>query len=210
MKKKILKLLIVAVLFFIIVNIYLSVQNKVLALSNPAEVPPEFWISGNKDVGEDELATKAAPVLGVIRIFGFMASIITLAIIGIKIMYGSVEEKASYKQTLLPWAIGAVMLFAMTTIPSIVFNIIGKENMEEEMVLSGPEGKIYSEYCLNGKRIMGTNGSGTFYHEGGTKCTNNQKIKNDDNYKYRCKKCDERLEKIGKYYWCSACKIGYK
>ena len=210
MKKKILKILIVAVLFFIIVNIYLSVHNKVLALSNPAEVPPEFWISGNKDVGEEELALKAAPVLGVIRIFGFMASIITLAIIGIKIMYGSVEEKASYKQTLLPWAIGAVMLFTMTTIPSIVFNIIGKENMEEEMVLSGPEGKIYSEYCLNGKRIMGTNGSGTFYHEGGTKCTNNEKIKNDENYKYRCKKCDGRLEKIGKYYWCSACKIGYK
>ena len=101
------------------------------------------------------------------------------------------------------------MLFTMTTIPSIVFNIIGKENMEEEMVLSGPEGKIRTEYCLNGDWITSIRADGQFIHNGRL-CTNNEKIENDENYKYRCTRCDGRLEKIGKYYWCSDCKIGYK
>ena len=209
MKNKILKLLIVVLLFFIIINIYLSVHNKALALSDITEVPPEFWISGNKDVGEDELNRKAAPILGIIRIFGFIASIITLAIIGIKIMYGGIEEKATYKQTLMPWAIGAVMIFAMTTIPSLVFNVIGEENMEEEMVLS--TGKFSGTFCPNGEKIIGyrgdSNGNETGLHAGGKDC---EYTKADLESGYGCPKCQQKLQKIGNYYWCDECKIGYE
>ena len=37
-------------------------------------------------------------------------------------MMGSAEEKAEYKKTLLPYVIGAVLIFAASTIAGVVFN----------------------------------------------------------------------------------------
>ena len=37
-------------------------------------------------------------------------------------MMGSAEEKAEYKKTLLPYIIGAALVFAAATIASVVFN----------------------------------------------------------------------------------------
>ena len=38
-------------------------------------------------------------------------------------MMGSVEEKAEYKKTLLPYVIGASMVFAASSLVSIIYNI---------------------------------------------------------------------------------------
>ena len=38
-------------------------------------------------------------------------------------MIGSVEEKAEYKKTLMPFLIGALFVFAASTIASIIYNI---------------------------------------------------------------------------------------
>ena len=46
--------------------------------------------------------------------------------IGIKYILGSVEEKAEYKQTLKPYLIGAILVFGISNVLSIVQNIIGE------------------------------------------------------------------------------------
>ena len=46
-----------------------------------------------------------------------------LIIIGIKYMFGSVEEKAQYKKILLPYFWGAIMVFGITNIVSIIYDI---------------------------------------------------------------------------------------
>ena len=38
-------------------------------------------------------------------------------------MLGSVEEKAEYKQTIIPYLIGAALVFSGTTIPQILYQI---------------------------------------------------------------------------------------
>lgn len=205
MKRKIWKILIIGVLIFIISNIYMSAKNKVMAMSDPTEVPPQFWISGNKDVGEEEIVMKGGQILGLVRIFGTIASVITLAIIGIKFMYGGVEEKAAYKQTLIPWVVGAFMLFTMTTIPSIVFNIIGEEHMEEDLTTSRWN-KIITVYCIRGNE-MEEDPMGNYYCKISTcDCGDTMADRNDENYKYKCGTCKKRLTKISDYYWCYSCK----
>lgn len=62
------------------------------------------------------------PIVGAIKNIGIAISVIILMIIGIKYMLGSFEEKATYKQTLLPYLIGAVILFTGSFIPSIIYN----------------------------------------------------------------------------------------
>ncbi len=38
-------------------------------------------------------------------------------------MIGSAEEKAEYKKTMIPYIIGAILIFASTTIVNIVYNL---------------------------------------------------------------------------------------
>ncbi|MCI8383621.1 MAG: hypothetical protein HFJ33_01930 [Clostridia bacterium] len=50
-------------------------------------------------------------------------AVIILIVLGIKYMMGSAEEKAEYKKTLLPYAIGAVFVFGAGLITTIFYNI---------------------------------------------------------------------------------------
>ena len=72
---------------------------------------------------EPELTKKAGVILGVINVFGIVASVLTLMILGIKYMMGSVEEKAEYKKTLGMYLLGAFLAISITTIPNILYNL---------------------------------------------------------------------------------------
>ena len=39
-------------------------------------------------------------------------------------MLGSLEERAQYKKSLLPYFIGAIFVFGATTIPTIIYNMV--------------------------------------------------------------------------------------
>lgn len=78
---------------------------------------------GNNDVTPGELKTGASRVLGVIATIGSVVSVLVLVVLGIKYMLGSVEEKAEYKKSMLPYVIGAVLVFAASTITSVIYNV---------------------------------------------------------------------------------------
>lgn len=71
-----------------------------------------FWEVGNN-------------VLGIIQIVGTLIAVGVLMVIGIKYMMGSAEEKAEYKKTMLPYIIGAVVLFAAVNIAKAVVSVAG-------------------------------------------------------------------------------------
>ena len=58
-----------------------------------------------------------------VSVIGSIVSVIVLIALGIKYMLGSVEEKAQYKKTLMPYIIGAVFVFAASSIASIIYNL---------------------------------------------------------------------------------------
>ena len=62
-------------------------------------------------------------IIKVITTVGSICSVVVLIMLGIKYMMGSVEEKAEYKKTLLPYVIGASMVFAASSLVSIINNI---------------------------------------------------------------------------------------
>ncbi len=62
-------------------------------------------------------------IIKVITTVGSICSVVVLIMLGIKYMMGSVEEKAEYKKTLLPYVIGASMVFAASSLVSIIYNI---------------------------------------------------------------------------------------
>lgn len=80
-------------------------------------------------------ATEAEQVgnitLGIIRVIGTFVAVGTLMVIGIKYMTGSIEERASYKKSMMPFIIGAILLFAAVNITSAVYDMITEQTQDE-------------------------------------------------------------------------------
>lgn len=72
-------------------------------------------ITSIKNVGAD--------ILSIVSVIASAISIIAIIVLGIKYMMGSVEEKATYKKSLLPYFIGAVFVFGATTVTSVVYKM---------------------------------------------------------------------------------------
>ena len=62
-------------------------------------------------------------ILSIVSIIGSAISIIAIIALGIKYMLGSIEEKAQYKKTLLPYFIGAIFVFGATTVSGIIYKM---------------------------------------------------------------------------------------
>ena len=63
-------------------------------------------------------------IITVVSTIGSVLSVIVLIVIGIKYMLGSVEEKAEYKKTLIPYVVGCIIVFAASSIAQLIFNIL--------------------------------------------------------------------------------------
>ncbi len=79
--------------------------------------------STTEAVGADRLLSIGNTIIGFLRTVGSIVSVAVLAVIGIKYMMGSVEEKAEYKQTMKPYIIGAVLVFGITNILAIIVDV---------------------------------------------------------------------------------------
>ena len=90
-----------------------AVSNVALAY-DPSQIQPDTDnVSDITKLGGD--------ILGVVQVVGSVVAVVILAVLGVKYMMGSASEKAEYKKTLMPYVIGAVLLFAATNIVGLVF-----------------------------------------------------------------------------------------
>lgn len=65
-------------------------------------------------------------ILKIIRNFGVIISIVILTIIGAKYMLaGGAEEKAQYKESLIPMVVGVVMLVGSVVLISAIAQVVG-------------------------------------------------------------------------------------
>ena len=110
--KKISKIVSILLIAFIIVATVLPVFA--------AQDPVKYNGTSSANVGKIE--SFGQTVIKIVTTVGSIASVIVLVVLGIKYMMGSAEEKAEYKKTLLPYIIGAVFVFAASTIASVIFN----------------------------------------------------------------------------------------
>ena len=110
--KKILSIALVAVLTIAILMMTIS---PVFAL-DPSEIKP-VEPTGNGD-------TIVSKILGFVQWIGSALAVIMLVVIGIKYMVGSAEEKAEYKKTLVPYVVGAILIFAASNIAGWVYNAV--------------------------------------------------------------------------------------
>lgn len=116
MKKisKILSIILVMMLLLTMITPIVMAANGI----TPGEIngsTSNVNVNGVTNLGND--------VVRVITTIGVVVSVIILVVLGIKYMMGSAEEKAEYKKTLMPYIIGAGLVFAASMIATLVYNI---------------------------------------------------------------------------------------
>ena len=96
-----------------------------LAGGTPTTIDPDEWKPDNLQMHDyDEVVDVAVIIIAVIRYIGVAVSIIVLLIIGIKYMTGTVQEKAEYKKTMIPYLIGVFIFFALSQILPLIIGLI--------------------------------------------------------------------------------------
>lgn len=63
---------------------------------------------------------KIKPIVQYVSGIGIAVSVITLIVLGIKYMVGSIEERAEYKKSMIPYLIGGLFVFGISTVLSII------------------------------------------------------------------------------------------
>lgn len=109
-KKSMIPYLVGAILLFAVTNIQTTIIDMANSIMSNAEIDS---VGGN--------------ILGIIRVIGIIVAVGVVMVIGIKFMTGSAEERAEYKKTMLPYLIGAVLIFATTNILDMMYTAITKE-----------------------------------------------------------------------------------
>lgn len=84
-------------------------------------IDPSTVTKPSIDLDKEKTAIdKIAPIIGAITTIGVIVSVVTLIVLGIKYMVGSIEEKAEYKKSMIPYLIGAFFVFAISTVVTII------------------------------------------------------------------------------------------
>ena len=116
-----------------IVSIILVIMIALMAVSNVVLAVPDLSAdikdmangSGNQP---KEVLNLGKTIVSIMQTVGIVVAVVVLLVLGIKYMMGSAEEKAEYKKTMIPYLVGAILIFASTTIVNVVYNIANSFN----------------------------------------------------------------------------------
>ena len=92
-----------------------SAQNTIAGI-NVVE-PGDATTSGLKGM--------AGRILGILQIASAIAAVVLIAVFGFKFIMGSAEEKSDYMKSFIPLIVGVVVVFAASSIASLIFNVAG-------------------------------------------------------------------------------------
>ena len=77
----------------------------------------------NATITTSGLVNFGSSIVAIIQTAGVVIAVVVLLILGVKYLMGSAEEKAEYKKTMVPYVVGAILIFAASTIVNVVYQL---------------------------------------------------------------------------------------
>ena len=99
-------------------------QEEYTARNSFFQMNTDYWKPSINTTGNTNFFNMIGSVLGIIQMVGSSICVITLVIMGMQYMFASVEEKAKYKEKMIPYVVGCLMLFGIINITSIIVHVI--------------------------------------------------------------------------------------
>lgn len=116
MKKKEMIIKIVMIMAILFTICIITMPRVVASSITPGDITAPSTVEGSTEV--QSLGQK---LVGILQTAGVVVAVVILLVLGIKYMMGSAEEKAEYKKSMLPYLIGALVLFGASTIANVVY-----------------------------------------------------------------------------------------
>ena len=91
-------------------------------LTNPAD-DPDAYKPGELETSAT-LLNLGGIIVGALKIIGIIAGVVIAVILGIKYMSGTIQEKAEYKKTMIPYVVGAVFLCIGGVLIELIFKLV--------------------------------------------------------------------------------------
>jgi len=85
--------------------------------------PNDYESSGPNAADVKDMYKFGGSVAGAIQIVGSIVSVGVIMLLGIRYMLASADEKAEYRERMVPYFIGAILLFGTSNIVKIAYNI---------------------------------------------------------------------------------------
>lgn len=105
----------------IVVALCIILTIVMISISSFAVTPDDFVPKDPTNV--TGITNLGGQIIGIVRTVGVLISVVILLILGIKYMIGSAEEKADYKKSMIPYIVGAVLIFGASAIAGIVYDM---------------------------------------------------------------------------------------
>ena len=86
---------------------------------------PDFYKPSDTTSQDKEFVNIVRKIIGVMQAVGTVIAVIAFMLIGLKYMMGSVEEKAKYKELLLPYLVGCAAVYGALGIWQVFVKILG-------------------------------------------------------------------------------------
>ena len=115
----------------IIVALCIILAITMIAVTSFAvtEVTPDMFNGGGiQSEDASNLIDFGGQIVAVVRTVGVLVAVVILLVLGIKYMVGSAEEKADYKKSMIPYLVGAVLIFAASAVTGIVYDMANALN----------------------------------------------------------------------------------
>ena len=101
------------------------VSTLMIALMIIMVATPVFAVTTITPVAPTEtsgILNLAGKILGFLQWIALIGGVLIIAVLGIKYMMGSLEEKAEYKKSMIPLIVGIVVVMGATTIANLLVN----------------------------------------------------------------------------------------
>ena len=93
----------------------ISISLNCFAIS-PSDITGSASVSGTT-----EIKTLGNSIVGILQVVGIVLSVVVIIVLGIKYMLGSAEEKSEYKKSMLPYIVGAALIFAGSIFANVIY-----------------------------------------------------------------------------------------
>lgn len=108
-------------IFSIIMLIIITVSSFMATISYADLIDPNDYNPNNGNAEAPEKFTNMVGIVATtIQTIGVILSVIVIGLLGIKYMTGSVEERADYKKTMIPFLVGTFLIVAVGTVLRII------------------------------------------------------------------------------------------
>lgn len=112
---------IITIVFLLIVLFMCTINTYAADLT----IDPDDYKPNDININDiQEIINMSSIIVTAIRTIGATISVVVLLVLGIKYMMGSVEERADYKKSMIPYVVGTFIFFGITQFLAIIIQMV--------------------------------------------------------------------------------------